>query len=184
MKFLLVGVALGLVYMYYRSAPNATFTENNHKFYHSDKLEKKAEEILNNEEGMHHPAAKMVRMQAKSLEKEAEKLHEKNAVSKAEEIDIIITFTNAANNWNLREKFEGTVSTMLNFSSINLAVHIIGDAASQKIAAELMQKASEKVGAKAKYRVCNLGVLNTLRSPFDHINKNERQRTYSYTATY
>lgn len=65
------------------------------------------------------------------------------------EVNVIITFTNAAGNLNLQRKFKVTVCSLLKHSSINLALHIIGDDKSQFLADDIL----EECPGGASYRV-------------------------------
>ncbi len=67
------------------------------------------------------------------------------------EINVIITFTNAKANHALQEKFGLTVSSMLKHSSVPLAIYIIGEPESQKIASKIMKEKSKN--RKSSYRV-------------------------------
>ena len=64
----------------------------------------------------------------------------KNQKDNFEEINLIITFTNGVGNINLQNKFRLTVNSMLKYASVPLAIHIIGERASQDLAAEIINK--------------------------------------------
>ncbi len=68
-----------------------------------------------------------------------------------QEINVIITFTNAKSNHNLQRKFGITVKSILQHTSVPLAIYIIGDPESQNIAARILQENSK--GCKTTYRV-------------------------------
>lgn len=61
-----------------------------------------------------------------------------------EEIHVMITFYNARANAKLIKTFTTTVHSLLYHASIPLAVHIIGDDSSQKLAAEIMSESNVK----------------------------------------
>ena len=67
------------------------------------------------------------------------------------EINVVITFYNAVSNLKLIKTFTKTVSSMLDYSSVPLAIHILGDNDSQKLASKIV---SENCSDKKKYRVC------------------------------
>ena len=68
-----------------------------------------------------------------------------------EEINVIITFTNAKSNHNLQRKFGITGKSILQHSSVPLAIYIIGDPESQKLAAKILEENSK--GCRTTYRV-------------------------------
>ena len=68
----------------------------------------------------------------------------------ANEIHVMITFYNAKANTKLIRTFTTTVHSLLYYSSVPLAIHIIGDDSSQKLAAEII---SEKNERNRTYRV-------------------------------
>ena len=68
-----------------------------------------------------------------------------------DEINVIITFTNAANKWAFHDKFRLTVSSLLQHASIPLAIHIIGDPESQDLAEKIIAESTENM--KRRYRV-------------------------------
>ena len=70
-----------------------------------------------------------------------------------EEINVIITFTNAASNSNLQTKFKLTVSSILEHATVPLRIQIIGDPKSQSIASEILKQSS--ANAKTTYKVRN-----------------------------
>jgi hypothetical protein len=67
-----------------------------------------------------------------------------------QEINVIITFTNAQHNTNLQSKFGTTVSSLFHHSSMPVALYIIGDDVSQKIAKDILE---QRVVDSKKYRV-------------------------------
>ena len=75
--------------------------------------------------------------------------------SDLKEINIIITFTNAVGNTNLIKKFRITVNSLLNYTSVPLAIHIIGEKASQKLATEIINEENNNklLSNKKPYRV-------------------------------
>ena len=77
-----------------------------------------------------------------------------------DEINVIITFTNAQRNQKLQRKFQLTVSSMLQHASVPLAIHVIGDPESQKLAAGIL----EQVETGVKYRVSKRRLLLQLWS--------------------
>ena len=73
-----------------------------------------------------------------------------------EEINVIITFTNAENNVQFQNKFKLTMSSMLKHATTSLAIHIIGDEKSQIIAADIIEEVQLANSIeKDKYRVCD-----------------------------
>ena len=66
-----------------------------------------------------------------------------------EEINIIITFTQAVHKRVLQDQFTLTVKSMFEHSSLPLVMHIIGETESQKLAENIIQKNS----GNAQYRV-------------------------------
>ena len=81
---------------------------------------------------------------------DGEKCHE-GPKSAPEEINVIITFTNAKGNTNLQRKFRLTVSSMLQHATVPLRIQIIGDAESQSIASSILKESSAK--SKTTYEV-------------------------------
>ena len=75
-----------------------------------------------------------------------------NAASEIDdEINVIITFTNAAKKWAFHDKFRLTVSSLLQHASVPLAIHIIGDPESQDLAEKIIAECTENM--KHRYRV-------------------------------
>ena len=68
-----------------------------------------------------------------------------------DEIHVIITFTNAANNIAFHDKFRLTVSSLLQHASVPLAIHIIGDPESQELAEKIVRESTKNM--KRRYRV-------------------------------
>ena len=71
--------------------------------------------------------------------------------SQAEDINVIITFTNAKSNANLQRKFRLTVSSMLEHASVPLKIQIIGEPESQAIASKILEESS--ANSKSTYKV-------------------------------
>ena len=71
--------------------------------------------------------------------------------SQQEDINVIITFTNAKSNANLQQKFRLTVSSMLKHASVPLKIQIIGEPESQAIASKILEESS--ADSKSTYRV-------------------------------
>ncbi|XP_050413843.1 xyloside xylosyltransferase 1 isoform X1 [Patella vulgata] len=63
-----------------------------------------------------------------------------NSVSSSEEIDILITFTNAKTKHDLQTKFKTTVSSLFKYSSVSMTIYIIGDKDSQLIAESILKE--------------------------------------------
>jgi len=71
-------------------------------------------------------------------------------------IHIMITFTNAEYKGELRAKFAVTVSSLFQHSTRPVTLHVIGDAASQLLAKNIL---SEHVKEPDKYKVRRIFVL-------------------------
>lgn len=56
------------------------------------------------------------------------------------EINVLITFTGASTNQQLQSKFETTVESMFQFSTVKIQLYIIGDPTSQQIAKTFLDK--------------------------------------------
>ena len=67
-----------------------------------------------------------------------------------EEINVMITFYNAVKKPKLISTFTTTVKSLLHHATVPLAIHIIGDPESQKLAADIV---SENNDGNKKYRV-------------------------------
>ena len=65
-------------------------------------------------------------------------------------IDVMITFTKAKDNRNLRAKFETTVKSLFHFSTVHVNLHILGDHESETIARDILGQVADP----AKYVVC------------------------------
>ena len=69
----------------------------------------------------------------------------------SDEINVIITFTNAVGNRHFHDKFRLTVSSLLKHASVPLAIHIIGDPQSQELAEKIIAESTKDM--KRRYRV-------------------------------
>ena len=67
-----------------------------------------------------------------------------------EEINVLITFTKAVGKIKFHQKFEQTVTSLLEHASKPLALHILGDPESQEIAKKIIE---DKAKPKSTYRV-------------------------------
>ena len=94
------------------------------------------------------------------LESHNETVYGSRQFEHPDEINVIITFTNAKTNTKLQKKFELTLSSMLQHTSASLALHIIGDPDSQQIAEEMLNRIQSdgQTGGK-KHRVCSICLL-------------------------
>lgn len=72
-----------------------------------------------------------------------------HSINEIKEIDVMITFARAENNFNLQSKFRTTVKSMLRFSSVLVNLYILGDVGSEKIARSILEDVS-KHGHKYK----------------------------------
>ena len=75
-----------------------------------------------------------------------------NSSQQQPEINVMITFTKAAGNVPFHRKFELTVTSLLRHASVPVALHILGDPESQKIASEIIKTKAQPT-AKSKFRV-------------------------------
>ena len=57
-----------------------------------------------------------------------------------EEINVVITFYNAISNQKLIKTFTKTVSSLLEHTSVPIAIHILGDKQSQDLAVEILSE--------------------------------------------
>ena len=78
----------------------------------------------------------------------ADKQEEKNI--EPEEINVMITFTNAVGKSQFHKKFELTVTSLLAHARVPIALYILGDPESQDIAKKIIEK---KAKPKSAYRV-------------------------------
>ncbi|XP_013414815.1 xyloside xylosyltransferase 1-like [Lingula anatina] len=118
-----------------------TFTTDSERFYRSDRLE-------NRKDQLHKP-------DGQPLETPLAGVSELE-FSVPEEIDVIITFTKAKDNWQLADKFRRCVASLVKHSSVMLAFHIIGDKDSQQIAEKILKEVDS--GTAAKHRVVHLDI--------------------------
>ena len=73
-----------------------------------------------------------------------------NLKNYSNEVNLIITFTNAIGNNNLIRKFRLTVTSLFEHTSVPLAIHIIGEPESQKLASDIIEDVTKN---KKPYRV-------------------------------
>lgn len=71
------------------------------------------------------------------------------------EINVIITFTNARHNHNLQTKFKTSVMSMFKWTSSRLNIYIIGDGDSQIVADNILKEAANKHMKEYKVYMCN-----------------------------
>lgn len=100
----------------------------------------------------------------RNIDRELEKYipqDNRDEIRNSSEINIMIIFTNADGNYNLKRNFERLCTSLLMHSSAALAMHIVGDAPSRKIASDIITKVSSS--AKVPIRVSSADLLQIIR---------------------
>ena len=69
---------------------------------------------------------------------------DQNIEIRKDDMNVMITFTNAKNNPNLQNKFRIAVSSMFKWTTIPLHIYIIGDSDSQVLADNILKDASNE----------------------------------------
>ena len=164
LKYIRIGILFILfywIYSHYYTGFGSTFTKQSEKFYHNKQYEEKVEEIKSAdtkksyisdsrggvEDYLYQEMFEKEEYQGEEILKMNNK--DENSYS---EIFLIITLTNAQHNTGLQEKFRVTVSSMLKYNSVPVAIHIIGDKESQKVAAGIVKESY--IEGRPSYRVC------------------------------
>lgn len=136
-QVILVGVIVCIGILSYMTFTRGTFSSENERFYHSEKLEKDVEK-------------RHVESRSSSDKQTNDPVLEEDLLP--EEVQVVITFTKAKQNPNLQDKFKTCVQSILQLSSVNLAFHIIGDEDSQKIAEKILTESGRY--SLVSQRVC------------------------------
>ncbi|XP_067658696.1 xyloside xylosyltransferase 1-like isoform X1 [Haliotis asinina] len=178
-------ILVGIVFLYYNSGQSNSFSRENKQFHRNNVLEEKlkslkdgrkqekVEEINILSTGEVHPKEVGGENTPAAMDREL-----------PEEINVIITFTNAHSSPSLQRKFTVTVTTMLAATSAPLALHILGDMESQKLAASIIK---ENVKSD-NYRIVVLDIEDITHRLYDLVkdmqSKFSGQRSYYHDALF
>ena len=123
------GLAIALVYLYYNAAgpPEVKLDELSDE--RSDIRIKNTQQVVemkSNEDNL---------KETNNKQTESGKYH-----SDKGPVNVMITFSNAVNNRGLQDKLHVAVSSLLKHATVDLSVHILGDAESQTLAATILKQ--------------------------------------------
>ncbi|XP_046335690.2 xyloside xylosyltransferase 1-like [Haliotis rufescens] len=181
---LLCVILVGVVFLYYNSGQNNSFTHENKQFYRNNVLEEKVKSLK--EGRKQEQVEENNSLLTGELTKEVE---EKNTLPSSDgdlpdEINVIITFTNAQSSPSLQRKFTVTVTSMLAATSAPVALHILGDIESQKLAASIMKENVKSTN----YRMVHLDIEDITHRLHDIVkdmqNKFSGQKSYYHDALF
>ncbi|KAK3597801.1 hypothetical protein CHS0354_006171 [Potamilus streckersoni] len=118
-----------LVYMTYNRNIDTKFTVENNRLYHNS-------QPLNGENMEHSGVTEQLSVSGHNKGGKSDSLHTAEGNEKPH---VIITFTNAANNYGLQEKFRITVKSLFRFSSVPINLYILGDEQSKTIVSDILR---------------------------------------------
>ena len=127
------GLAIALVYLYYNAAGPP---------------EVKLDELSRENDNTHRSDIRIKNTQVVEMKSNEDNVKETNNKQTASgkyhsdkgPVSVMITFTNAVNNRGLQDKLHVAVSSLLKHATVDLSVHILGDAESQTLAATILKQ--------------------------------------------
>ncbi|KAL3862296.1 hypothetical protein ACJMK2_008275 [Sinanodonta woodiana] len=155
-----------LIYMTYNRNIDTRFSFENNRLYHNS-------QPLNGKIIDHSGVNQPLSASGHSKGDKSDSLHTAEGYEKP---NVIITFTNAANNYVLQEKFRTTVKSLFKFSSIPINLFILGDEKSKTIVSEILRDVVPN--PLEKMELLHLDVANLTKKVHNIVQ--EMQKHFSY----